>query len=245
MSEKHGYAGKDLEAMSFAVNYHRWILSIFEPHLGMRVVEVGAGSGSFSELLLERRLESLSLVEPSTAMYQQLCRRVEELRPAQNVKTYNDVFENVADRIRLTDRPDSIIYVNVLEHIADDVHELNAINKTLDVGGRIFIFVPALRWLHGSYDRQINHFRRYTRTELEKKCVASGFKVIASRYFDLFGVLPWWVKYKVLQSNNMEPGAVRFYDQRVVPVARALESSVTPPIGKNALLIAEKVMSTI
>ena len=81
MSEKHGYAGKDLEAMSFAVNYHRWILSIFEPHLGKRVVEVGAGTGSFSELLLERRLESLSLVEPSTAMHQQLCRRMEELQP--------------------------------------------------------------------------------------------------------------------------------------------------------------------
>jgi len=238
MSEKHGYAGKDLEAMSFAVNYHRWILSIFAPYLGSRVVEVGAGTGSFSELLLERRLESLSLVEPSTAMYQQLCRRLGE---SQNVKTYNDIFENVAERIRSGERPDSIIYVNVLEHIADDVHELNVINKTLDTGGRIFIFVPALRWLHGSYDRAINHFRRYTRTELEKKCVASGFKVIESRYFDLLGVLPWWVKYKVLQSNNMEPGAVRFYDQRVVPIARTLESSVTPPIGKNVLLIGEKL----
>jgi SAM-dependent methyltransferase len=240
MSEKHGYAGKDLEAMSFAVNYHRWILSIFEPFLGSRIVEVGAGTGSFSELLLEQRFESLSLVEPSTAMYQQRCRRVEALHPSQNVKTYNDVFENVAEQIRSAERPDSIIYVNVLEHIADDIHELNVINKTLSRGGRVFIFVPALRWLHGSYDRQINHFRRYTRTELEKKCVASGFKVIVSRYFDLFGVLPWWVKYKVLQSNNMEPGAVRFYDQRVVPIARTLESTLIPPLGKNVLLVGEK-----
>jgi SAM-dependent methyltransferase len=238
MPEKHGYAGKDLEAMSFAVNYHRWILSIFEPYLGARVVEVGAGTGSFSELLLERRLESLSLVEPSTAMHQQLCERVAE---SQNVTTYNDVFENVAEQIRLAERPDSIIYVNVLEHIADDVHELSVINKTLDAGGRIFIFVPALRWLHGSYDRQINHFRRYTRTELEKKCVAAGLKVLTSRYFDLFGVLPWWVKYKVLQSNNMEPGAVRFYDQRVVPIAKVLESTLSPPLGKNVLLIGEKL----
>lgn len=238
MPEKHGYAGKDLEAMSFAVNYHRWILSIFEPYLGARVVEVGAGTGSFSELLLERRLESLSLVEPSKAMYQQLCERVAE---SQNVTTYNDIFENVAEEIRLAERPDSIIYVNVLEHIADDVHELSVINKTLDAGGRIFTFVPALRWLHGSYDRQINHFRRYTRTELEKKCVAAGFKVIESRYFDLFGVLPWWVKYKVLQSNNMEPGAVRFYDQRVVPIAKVLESTLSPPLGKNVLLIGEKL----
>ena len=240
MSEKHGYAGKDLEAMSFAVNYHRWILSIFEPYLGTRVVEVGAGKGSFSELLLERRLESLSLVEPSTAMYQTLCRRMEELNPSVTVSTYNDVFESVAEQIRSSERPDSIIYVNVLEHIENDVNELKVINNTLEAGGRLFIFVPALRWLHGSMDRQLGHFRRYTRTELEKKCVASGFRVIASRYFDVLGVLPWWVKYRLLQSKEMEPGAVRFYDQRVVPVAKTLESSLTPPIGKNVLLIAEK-----
>ncbi len=233
MSEKLGYVGKDLEAMSFAVNYHRWILSIFEPYLGTRVVEVGAGTGSFSELLLERRLESLSLVEPSTEMYQQLCRRLDELKPALNIKTYNDIFANVAAEIRSSAAPDSIIYVNVLEHIADDVAELRIINEALPEGGRLFLFVPALSWLHGSFDRQINHYRRYTRTELEKKCIDAGFRVLVSRYFDLLGVLPWWIKYRLLQSNKMEPGAVKFYDQRVVPFARALESSFRPPLGKK------------
>ena len=235
------YAGKDLEAMSFAVNYHRWILSIFEPFLGRRVVEVGAGTGSFSELLLERRFESLSLVEPSTEMYQQLCRRVEELKPALAVKTYNDIFQQAAPQISSSQRPDSIIYVNVLEHIADDAAELGIINSALESGGRLFIFVPALQWLHGSFDRQINHFRRYSKAELERKCVSAGFRVITSRYFDLLGVLPWWVKYRLLQSSKMEPGAVRFYDERVVPIARSLESRVSPPLGKNVLLIAEKV----
>ena len=241
MSEKHGYVGKDLEAMSFAVNYHRWILSLFAPYLGTRIVEVGAGSGSFSELLLERPLHALSLVEPSTAMYQQLCRRMEELKPNFSPKCYNDVFKNVANQIKATETPDSIIYVNVLEHVADDVAELRAVHDTLNSGGRLFIFVPAFQWLHGSMDRQLDHFRRYTRSELEKKCAGAGFKVITSRYFDLLGILPWWVKYKLLQSNRMEPGAVRFYDRRVVPIAQKLEASITPRLGKNVLLVAEKV----
>ena len=241
MSETHGYAGRDLEAMSFAVNYHRWILSLFEPYLGTRLVEVGAGSGSFSELLLERPLDALSLVEPSAAMYQQLCRRMEELKPNLNPRFYNDVFKNVANQIKASDTPDSIIYVNVLEHVKDDVNELHAVNEALNVGGRLFIFVPALQWLHGSMDRQLDHFRRYTRSELEKKCAAAGFKVITSRYFDFLGILPWWVKYKLLQSNRMEPGAVRFYDQRVVPIAQKMEANITPLLGKNVLLVAEKV----
>lgn len=240
MCQQNGYAGKDLEAMAFAVNYHRWILATFEPFLGTRIVEVGAGTGSFSELLLERHSESLSLVEPSDAMYQKLCQRIKELAPSVTVKTYNDVFEEVADKIRAHERPDSIIYVNVLEHIVDDFKELKVISKTLETRGRLFIFVPALRWLYGSFDREINHFRRYTRTELEKKCCAAGLKVVSSRYFDLFGVLPWWVKYRLLQSKKMEPRAVKLYDQHVVPLARTFESWVDPPLGKNLLLIAEK-----
>lgn len=235
MSDEHRYAGKDLEAMSFAVNYHRWILSVFEPFLGKRVVEVGAGTGSFSELLLERGLESLALVEPSTEMYRQLCRRMQELSTSAMVKTYNARFESVASQVGPAD---SIIYINVLEHIADDVRELNVVRDFLEPGAKLLIFVPALRWLHGSYDRQINHYRRYARAELEQKCVAAGFRVIESRYFDLLGVLPWWVKYRLLQSNNMEPGAVRFYDQRIVPLAKRLESAIKPPLGKNILLIA-------
>lgn len=240
MSEKHGYAGKDLESMSFAVNYHRWILSIFEPYLGRRILEVGAGTGSVSELLLERPLESLSLVEPSTAMYERLCRRIGQLSPAVPVKTYNDVFARVAGLIRSSEIPDSIIYVNVLEHIAEDVIELNLISNTLDPGGRLFVFVPALKWLHGSMDRQLDHYRRYERSELEEKCLAAGFKLITSQYFDLLGVLPWWVKYKLLRSNKMEPGAVKVYDRWVVPIAKIVESSIPPPLGKNILLVAEK-----
>ena len=237
---QNGYAGKDLEAMAFAVNYHRWILSTFEPFLGTRIVEVGAGTGSFSELLLERRSESLLLVEPSHAMYERLCQRIEELAPSLTVKTYNAVFEDVADNIRANERPDSIIYVNVLEHIADDVKEFKVISRTLETRGRLFIFVPALPWLYGSFDREINHFRRYTRIELEKKCRAAGLKVVSSRYFDLLGVPSWWVKYRLLQSKKLEPRAVKLYDQRVVPIARTFESWVDPPLGKNLLLIAEK-----
>ena len=241
MSEEYGYVGKDLEAMTFAVNYQRWVLSMFEPFLGNRVVEVGAGTGSFSELLLERQSESLSLVEPSTDMYRQLRRRVDELNSAAPVKTYNAIFENVAAQIRSSERPDSIIYVNVLEHIEDDVAELQLVSNALETGGRLFIFVPALQGLHGSFDRQINHFRRYSRLELEQKCVAAGFKVITSRYFDFLGIVPWWVKYRLLQSQKMEPGALKIYDRYVVPIAKRLESMITPPVGKNVLLVAERI----
>jgi SAM-dependent methyltransferase len=234
------YAGKDLEAMSFAENYHRWILEIFAPHLGSRLVEVGAGTGAFSELILERRPASLSLVEPS-AMYRVLVARMAGAGPPTEVRTFNALFSEVADEIAAAQRPDSVIYVNVLEHVPDDEAELAAVRRTLCDGGRVFLFVPALRWLYGSFDEQVGHFRRYARGELEGKCRRAGFHVLDSGYLDLPGVLPWWVKYCVVRSSAMEPGAVRLYDRYFIPAIKAAESLVRPPIGKNLFLVAEKV----
>ena len=239
-SESVDYAGKDLEAMSFAENYHRWILEIFAPHLGSRFVEVGAGTGAFSELILERCPESLSLVEPS-GMYRALAARLAAVEAATAVRTYNSLFAQVADEIAAAQRPDSIIYVNVLEHVPDDEAELGVVRRTLCEGGRVFLFVPALRWLYGSFDEQVGHFRRYTRPELEGKCRRAGFRILDSGYLDLPGVLPWWLKYRVARSSTMEPGAVRLYDRYFIPVIKAAESLVRPPIGKNLFVVAEKV----
>jgi SAM-dependent methyltransferase len=240
MSEKVVYVGRDLEAMSFAVNYHRWIVEAFKPYLGTRLVEVGAGTGGFSELLLERAAESLSLVEPSADMHRILSERVRELSPEPKVQTYNAIFTDVAERIRQTQRPDSIIYVNVMEHIRDDESELRAVWQTLDAGGRVFVFVPAFQWLYGNFDRDVGHFRRYAKAELEEKCRRAGFKVLKSVYFDLIGVVPWWIQYRLLRAGTLRPGAVQLYDRLAVPVTKAVESLVSPPFGKNLLLVAEK-----
>jgi SAM-dependent methyltransferase len=240
MSEQVIYPGRDLEAMSFAVNYHRWILEIFSPYLGDHLAEIGAGTGAFSELLLERRAASLSVVEPSTAMYQMLKGHIERIETPTKVKTYNALFSNVADEIKQQQQPDSIIYVNVMEHIQDDMAELDAVWRTLERGGRLFLFVPAIPGLYGAFDREVGHFRRYMKAELEEKCRRAGFKVLQSTYFDLIGVVPWWVKYCLFNSSTLEAGAVKLYDKYVVCIAKAIESVFKPPIGKNVLLVAEK-----
>jgi SAM-dependent methyltransferase len=242
MAEGLDYAGRDLESMSFARNYHRWILDLFAPHLGRRLVEVGAGTGSFSELLLALGPESLTLVEPSAEMHRRLVERVGGAAGASRLRIYNDTFAGAAPRLAADGGgPDSVIYVNVLEHVADDEAELRVVREVLAPGGRLFLFVPAFAWLYGSFDRQVGHHRRYTRRGLVAKCERAGLKVVRAIYFDAAGVLPWWVKYRLLRSEKMEPAAVRFYDDFCVPLLRRVESVVAPPFGKNVLLVAEKV----
>jgi SAM-dependent methyltransferase len=229
------YPGKDLEAMSFAVKYHRWLLDEFRPFIGKRVVEVGAGTGSFSEMLLETAPDVLSLVEPSE-MYDELIRNVTGV----GVRYYHSIFEKVAADIASEGAPDTIIYVNVLEHIEDDVRELELIRDTLATGGRALIFVPAVPALFSEFDRSIGHFRRYAKRELEAKVRDAGFKILRSKNFDAAGVVPWFVKYRLLRSRSLDSRSVSLYDNFVVPLASRIEPKVRVPIGKNVLLVAEK-----
>lgn len=240
-NEIFAYPGRELEAMSWATNYHRWILRIFLPYLGQHIVEVGAGFGSFSELILsEHRFQRLSLVEPSQELYERLNARMEELRPNMKVHLYHGRFLEVAPLIKVEQLVDSIIYINVLEHVADDEKELDAVGATLSEGGYIFVFVPALPWLYGAFDEQVGHLRRYMKTEIDEKLQRAGFRIIRSTYFDFPGIVPWWFKYCLMKSQTMERGAVRFYDQFIVPIVRRIESIAPPPIGKNVIVVAQK-----
>ena len=240
-AEGFAYPGRELEAMDGASNYHRWILGIFKPFLGQHLVEVGAGLGSFSQLILAQHCcQTLSLVEPSKDMYEELVANARRLSTTTQIDTYHGTFPEAAPLIKSKEAPDSIIYVNVLEHIAEDEVELETIQSTLAEGGRAFLFVPALPWLYGAFDERVGHLRRYKKQELEEKLRRTGFKTIVSTYFDLPGIAPWWLKYCLLKSASMEPGGVRLYDRFIVPAARRIESFISPPLGKNVIVVAEK-----
>ncbi len=225
-----GYFGKDQEPMSFATNYHRWILSEFEPYLGSTVAEVGAGAGNFSRLLLGTSLRRLYAFEPSSNMYPALQSAV---RHDARVTTINDVFGATQPGPIF----DSVVYVNVMEHIERDADELRMARQALHEHGHVLIFVPALEWLYSDFDRKVGHIRRYTKTALERLVSAAGFLIIKSRYFDVAGILPWYLKFVLLKAP-FESGTVSLYDTQIVPIMRRVEQFVAPPIGKNVLLIA-------
>ena len=239
MADPSVYVGKDLEAMSFAINYHKWILDELKPFTGQHVVEVGAGTGSFSELLLELKPQSLALVEPSE-MFFSLEKNIANRTGETDLSLLNTVFTDAAGTNAAKQRPDTVIYVNVLEHIEDDEHELKTVFDTLADGGHCLIFVPALMSLYGEFDRKVGHFRRYSKKELEQKCRAAGFSIVRSFFFDIAGVLPWYVKYRMLNSDSLGSQAVTAYDNLVVPIMRRIEPVIGVPIGKNLLAVLRK-----
>jgi len=229
------YPGQELAAMDHADNYHRWILDLFRPYLGSRVVEVGAGIGSFSRVILEAaQVQQLTALEPAANLFPILSDRLQTNPRAQALPLYLDAWQP-------GEAPDSIAAVNVMEHIGDDEQFLRDAYRVLAPGGTVLLLVPALPWLYGKLDSQLGHFRRYVKPELATKLKAAGFRVERLHYVNFSGILSWYVTAKVLQRTTIPASNVQFYDRIVIPVVRRLEALVTPPVGQNLVCVGRKL----
>jgi phospholipid N-methyltransferase len=229
------YSGKELEMMSFARNYYRWMMSYFAPFTGEHVIEIGAGCGNVTDMLIRHGAKHIIAMEPSDNMYTIL---EDKFRHSSSVTTVKAFLSS--GKLRAEDKADSIIYINVLEHIENDFEELLLARDFLSDGGRLLIFVPALPFLYGTFDSAVGHFRRYTKHGLLRLVRRAGYDVLQCRYFDMPGAAAWWMLFRLLRRKAFTSNNIAFYDTYVVPIIRRLEKHIEPPLGKNLLLIAQK-----
>lgn len=227
------YSGTELDAMAQAANYCRWIRRYFAPYLGKRVVEIGAGTGTFSELLLESRgTTELVLFEAAHNLFPLLRDRF----AGRNVRMHCGPF----DLSQLTGPADSVVLVNVLEHVSDDAELLSQIYQSLRPGGSLLLFVPALEWNYGSLDKAFEHHRRYSKKGLTQEIQTAGFHIKRVRYVNMMGIASWFFAGKVLRQSTLKPAQVRWYDRWIIPWSFRLEQICEPPLGQSLLAIAVK-----
>jgi SAM-dependent methyltransferase len=229
------YSGRELEGLANLPHYYDWIVDCFRPYLRGAGIEFGAGLGTISGRV-RPWLDALDLVEPSPDMVPALKQR---FAGDVNVRVFH---ANQEDHVKTCAAPcyDVVVMVNVLEHIENDQAALNDMHRLLRPGGRLLLFVPALRFLYSEFDRRVGHYRRYHLDELSGRVGAAGFSIVAARYFDIAGVLPWWLFNTVGGQVDFNPFVVKVFDNAVVPVLRRIERWMRPPFGKNILLVAEK-----
>ena len=125
---------------------------------------------------------------------------------------------------------DTILCSNVLEHVEDDDAVLSRFYRFLPQGGRLVLLVPALRILYNTLDRELGHFRRYTKRELTQKLKRSHFHICSLKYFNFFGILGWFVNGTLLRRRVLPAGQVRKFNQ-FVPLMVQMERWVPTLIG--------------
>jgi SAM-dependent methyltransferase len=221
--------------MTRAKNYFAWQSRLVVRELGPRIIEVGCGIGNFTGLLLDREL--VVAVDREEACVQTLCERYPGHRNlhALTCDAGTDAFRNLARF-----RPDSVVCVNVLEHIEDHAAALRAMGEILVPGGVIVLLVPAFEVLYGPIDRNLGHYRRYRRSSLTSLAEAAGLAVQKLHYVNAAGFFGWWVNARVLKRQTQSDGQIAFFDRWMVPVFSALESAVPPPLGQSLLAVLRR-----
>ncbi len=229
-------AMEELTELSSAGRFTSWIIDAFEASLGPRVLEVGAGLGAISgEIARRRPTAAVYAIEPAANVFPRLDDRTAD---------HPNLVAQQVTSLDLADSPghptfDAVLYVNVLEHIEDDLGELRTAARLLEPGGHLGIFVPAMPSLYGSLDYKSGHFRRYAAHQLHDLLVEAGFHDVDVRYFDLLGVAPYWLMYRVLDVGRLDRVSSTGYDRIIVPISRLVQRLVPrPPRGKNLIAVA-------
>lgn len=233
LTAAHGSAGpsaynasRELEVLSNTPVSTRIILDELLPHVGPRVLEVGAGLGLVTEQLVAAG-RTVTALEPDPSLHERIGARGEGAT-VRNATLVSSGLEGPFD---------TVLYVNVLEHIEDDAAELAAARGILGTGGNIVIFVPAMPSLWGTMDAVSGHFRRYRRRELATVMHAAGLRPVVMRNFDPVGIAPYWLAYRVLRRRVLGGAAVGAYDKVIIPASRAV-SRLTRGRGPGKNLIA-------
>lgn len=198
------------------------------------MLEVGAGVGTFANYLLnETPASEITLLEPANNNYPVLKARFSEIP---RVRIIHGYLQALVGEVEF----DSLVAVNVLEHVEDDATFLSAAHAVLRPKGTLLLFVPALPRIFGSLDRAFEHHRRYTKRSLAPLLKRTGFQVVDLRYTNLPGVLAWFISGRILHRKTIRYGEVQFYDRWIIPWLMRLEQYSSPPLGQSLIAIAER-----
>lgn len=209
-----------------------WIFDEIAPFVGQRILEVGCGLGNLFPRLLDREL--VYGIDPSEESIAQLNEAFSGSSPVQ-AQVY-DICDPSVLSLHSMDF-DTIISLNVLEHIADDMMAMAHMRRLLARKGYGIIVVPAHAGLYGTMDKSIGHYRRYDKEQMREKLSQVGFEVVIQRYLNFAGALGWLVNGKLLRKKTPPAEQLRLFNS-IVPLLRFVEAKVKSPFGISLLTVA-------
>lgn len=230
------YEGNELEVFEHALNWKSYFHAQLRDYLRGRVLEVGSGLGATTRLLCDGRQQEWLCLEPDPELAEGMRRRLAEqplpLPVAIAVGTLADLPE-VA-------RFDTILYIDVMEHIENDRQEMELAVAHLEPGGRLLVLSPAHEWLYTPFDKAIGHFRRYTAKTL-RAVAPPSLKPERIFYLDSVGMLASLANRLFLRSAQPTLRQVLFWDRKLVTASRLLDPLFRYRVGKSVIGVWRKM----
>ncbi len=200
-----------LETLSGAPRFNRWMAATVAPFLGRRVLEIGAGIGNLTRHLAPRRERYIA----ADIDGEHLARLRTRLRHRPNLEIRRLDLADPADFRELAGSVDTVVCLNVLEHVKDDLTGLKNLYSALIPGGRAIVLVPHGPEIYGALDASLGHYRRYSRSELEARMAEAGFRLEHLIEFNRAARPGWYLNGRLLRRSRINPLQVRIFDRLV------------------------------
>lgn len=220
-----------LESMTQAKFYNRWTLNKFTKFLNGSILEIGCGIGTFSETL--SKYGKITAIDVDNDLIE-----IAKKNNNSDIKVgYGDIekgkyfFNNK--------RFETIVCINVLEHIDDDERAIRNMYDLLAKNGVLILLIPSHPILYGEIDRTIGHFRRYSKEDIINKLNQDNFSIVEFKTINFIGALGWFISGKILKNKEVDSSKIKLFNL-FAPIFLKAEDLISPPFGTSFLIIASK-----
>lgn len=232
------YSGhENLEILSHSYNFNNWLYQEILPSLKGDILEVGSGIGTFSEKIIQDFPNSkITLTDVSDSYIKELQKkfgndRVSVYKLDLNQKSH---YEDIGYK-----KFNSIVAVNVLEHVENDEYALLQLYQMLRKEGVLIILVPSHKFLFNSIDEKVGHFRRYSEKDLKFKIKKTQFTIDKMFCFNMLGIIGWYINGNLAKSSSVNTTAMRILD-KLTPILKFSERVLGKKIGLSIICFLRK-----
>jgi SAM-dependent methyltransferase len=217
--------------METAAWYNKWLFSLIKPFIEGDILEAGGGIGNFTRMLAT--CGNVVSIDNN----KDYVKKLKQIGNRRITAGFGDIDKG--EYFFRNKKFNTVVCLNVLEHIEEDTKVLANMYKLIKSGGKLILLVPAHKGLYGRLDRELGHFRRYSKERISRKLRDSGFVIQSLRYLNMVGAVGWYLNSRVLKKKILPKNQLALFDQLSRPLL-LLERSIEPPFGLSIFTVAEK-----
>ncbi|HLJ78723.1 MAG TPA: class I SAM-dependent methyltransferase [Acidobacteriaceae bacterium] len=229
------YVGSELDIFAEALNWKAYWSSHIECWIWGSVLEVGAGIGANTPFLTNSAVGRWVCLEPD----QQLIDQLSENIGSSTNGVPHEVVCGTLDSLPYGESFDTILYIDVLEHIEDDAREVRLAAEHLRAGGHLIVLSPAHQWLFAPFDAEIGHFRRYNKASM-RRLTPPELQLESLFYLDACGIAASAANQALLRQSMPTREQIRLWDRRIIPVSRLIDPVLAYSVGKSIVGVWRK-----
>lgn len=228
-----------LKVISQTDKFNNWIYQSIKPSLKGNILEIGSGIGNITACLINDKLNitASDLRANYNIILKERLGQYSYLQGIRKIDIMHPDFDN--EYKDLLDTFDTVFAINIIEHIENDHLAIKNCRKLLLNHGNLIILVPAYQALYNRFDKELKHFRRYSKAELKAFMLSENLKINHIRYFNFMGILGWWFSGSILKKKTIPAGQMKLFNF-LVPVFKVIDKITGNRIGLSLIISATK-----